>query len=88
MQVTQRGVADALSVAAQATMGERDEATPLVVLRGAKITLTNEEITADSVSIPWAMDLYVESLTLGMLPDGAPTESLSLRFAKKMTPGG
>jgi len=88
MQVTQRGVADALSVAAQATMGERDEATPLVVLRGAQITLTDEEITADRVSIPWEMDLYVESLTLGMLPNGAPTESLSARFAKKMTPGG
>jgi coenzyme F420-0:L-glutamate ligase / coenzyme F420-1:gamma-L-glutamate ligase len=88
MQVTQRGVADALSVAAQATMGERDEATPLVVLRGAKITLTDEEITTDRVSIPWDLDLYVESLTVGLLPDGAPRESLSARFAKKMTPGG
>jgi coenzyme F420-0:L-glutamate ligase len=88
MQVTQRGVADALSVAAQSTMGERDEATPLVLLRGAKITLTDEEITAERVSIPWEMDLYVESLTLGLLPDGAPTESISARFAKKLTPGG
>lgn len=88
MQVTQRGVADALSVAAQATMGERDEATPLVVLRGAKITLTDEEITAERVSISWDLDLYVESLTLGLLPDGAPRESMSARFAKKMTPGG
>ena len=88
MQVTQRGVADALSVAAQATMGERDEATPIVVLRGANITLTDEEITAERVSIPWNLDLYVESLTVGLLPDGAPTESLSARFAKKMTPGG
>ena len=88
MQVTQRGVADALSVAAQATMGERDEATPLVVLRGAKITLTDEEITAERVSIPWDLDLYVESLTVGLLPDGAPGESRSARFAKKMTPGG
>lgn len=88
MQVTQRGVADALSVAAQATMGERDEATPLVVLRGAKITLTDEEMTTERVSIPWDLDLYVESLTVGLLPDGAPRESLSARFAKKMTPGG
>lgn len=88
MQVTQRGVADALSVAAQSVMGERDEATPLVLLRGAKITLTDEEITAERVSIPWEMDLYVESLTLGLLPDGAPTESISARFAKKLTPGG
>jgi len=88
MQVTQRGVADALSVAAQATMGERDEATPIVVLRGATITLTDEDITAERVSIPWNLDLYVESLTVGLLPDGAPTESISARFAKKMTPGG
>ncbi len=80
MAVTQRGVADSISVAAQLVMGERDEATPIAVVRHANVQLTDQPISQDAVAIPWAMCIYVESLTLGLLPDGAPTESFSAKY--------
>lgn len=83
MAVTQVGVADTLAVCAQSVMGERNEATPIAVVRGADIELTSAKLTADNVSIPWNMCIYVESLTLGILPDGAPTEPFSRRLNKR-----
>lgn len=88
MQVTQRGIADSLSVCAQVVMGERDEATPIAVIRNSGVRLTDAEITQDDVAIPWEMCLYVESLTLGLLPDGAPRESMSVRLRRNPTGAG
>ena len=68
MAVTQVGVADALAAAAQVVMGERDQATPFALLRGADISRTEKRLSADDVSIPWRSCIYVESLTLGLLP--------------------
>jgi coenzyme F420-0:L-glutamate ligase / coenzyme F420-1:gamma-L-glutamate ligase len=70
MQVTQRGIADSICVCAQMVMGERDEATPIAIVRNTGVTLTDDEITVEDVSIPWEMCIYVESLTTGLLPDG------------------
>lgn len=81
MTVTQRGVADSISVCAQMVMGERDEATPIAVVRGANVQMTDERITQENVAIPWEMDIYVEALTVGLLPDGAPRESQTRQFA-------
>lgn len=72
MAVTQVGVADSLAACAQVVMGERDQATPFALLRGADVELTREPYTAADMSIPWQQCIYVESLTLGLLPDGAP----------------
>lgn len=83
MAVTQRGVADSLSTCAQMVMGERDEATPFAIVRGADVELTDARITLENVAIPWEMCIYIESLTLGLLPDGAPRESLTAQFAPK-----
>ncbi|MGJ3237726.1 MAG: coenzyme F420-0:L-glutamate ligase [Anaerolineae bacterium] len=83
MAVTQRGVADSLSVTAQMVMGERDEASPFALIRGADIQLTDARITQDNIAIPWEMDIYVEALTLGLLPDGAPRESFSAKLNKR-----
>ena len=83
MAVTQVGVADSLAVCAQAVMGERNEATPIAVVRGAEIELTSAKLSAKDLSIPWHMCIYVESLTLGILPDGAPTQSFSSQFNKR-----
>jgi coenzyme F420-0:L-glutamate ligase/coenzyme F420-1:gamma-L-glutamate ligase len=80
MAVTQRGIADSISVAAQLVMGERDEATPLVILRNTGATLTDAPISVQDVAIPWQMCIYVESLTVGLLPNGAPTEAYSARL--------
>lgn len=83
MAVTQRGVADSLSVAAQMVMGERDEATPFAIIRGADVQLTDARISQENIAIPWEMDIYVESLTLGLLPDGAPRESFTAKLNKR-----
>ncbi len=83
MAVTQVGVADSLSVCAQAVMGERNEATPIAVVRGADIELSDAKLSAEDLSIPWRNCIYVESLTLGILPDGAPTEAFSRHFNKR-----
>lgn len=74
MAVTQVGVADALAACAQVVMGERDQATPFALLRGADIELTDERFSAGDISIPWRQCIYVESLTLGLLPGGAPEQ--------------
>lgn len=75
MAVTQVGVADSLAVCAQAVMGERDEATPFALVRGAKIELTDDRPSVADVSIPWQQCIYIESLTRGQLPDESQTEN-------------
>lgn len=65
MQVTQRGIADTLCAAAQLVMGERDEATPIVILRNTGVRLEDVTLSAADVSIDWRMCIYVESLTAG-----------------------
>lgn len=77
MAVTQVGVADSLAVCAQVVMGERDEATPFAVVRGANIELTDAPLSADVVSIPWRHCIYIESLTLGMIPVDAAAGAIS-----------
>lgn len=69
MAVTVRSIADSLTVAAQMVMGERDEATPFALVRGANIALTDRVITQDDVAIDWRQCIYVESLTTGLLSD-------------------
>lgn len=68
MAVTQIGVADSLAACAQVVMGERDEATPFALIRGAEVELSDAALSADDVSIPWRHCIYVESLTLGLVP--------------------
>lgn len=68
MAVTQVGLADALAACAQIVMGERDEATPFALIRGANLDLTDAPLSAADVAIPWRHCIYIESLTLGLLP--------------------
>jgi coenzyme F420-0:L-glutamate ligase len=87
MSVTQRGIADSISVAAQLVMGERDEATPIAIIRNSAVLLTDQPLSADDVAIPWQMCIYVESLTLGLLPDGAPKESMTAQIKPNRVTG-
>ena len=82
MRVTQRGIADSISVCAQMVMGERDEATPIAIVRNTGVQLVDVELSAADVAVPWEMCIYIESLTLGLLPDGAPRVALSATLAK------
>lgn len=66
MMVTVRAVADTLAVAAQTVMGERDEATPFVLVRGANVRFTPERLSEADVAIDWRQCLYIESLTVGI----------------------
>ena len=67
MHVTQRGIADTICAAAQLVMGERDEATPLAIVRNSGVELGDFEVTEADVSIPWHMCIYVQSLTEGQI---------------------
>lgn len=80
MQVTQRGIADTISAAAQLVMGETAEAIPFAVVRNTGVELHDVALNVDDVAIPWQMCIYVESLTLGLLAGGAPTESWSAKL--------
>ncbi|MDD9955373.1 MAG: coenzyme F420-0:L-glutamate ligase [Anaerolineaceae bacterium] len=71
MTVTQRGMADTISAAAQLVMGERDEATPLAIVRGSGVDLDDAAVSPADVAIPWQQCIYVESLTRGLLADDA-----------------
>lgn len=67
MIVTQRGIADQICAAAQLVMGERDEATPLVIVRNAPVTIEDLELGVADVAIDWPMCIYVQSLGDGRL---------------------
>lgn len=71
MAVTQIGVADSLAACAQIVMGERAEATPFALVRGTDIELSDAPLAAEAVSIPWRHCIYIESLTLGLIPADA-----------------
>jgi len=75
MTVTQVGIADSLAVCAQVVMGERNQATPFALVRGAEVELTDARSSVDDVSIPWRQCIYVESLTRGLLPDDTAAEA-------------
>lgn len=82
MQVTQRGVADSICAAAQMVMGETAEATPIAIVRNTGVDLVDLPLGVEDVAIPWQMCIYVESLTIGLLPNGAPTESFTAKLPK------
>lgn len=67
MQVTQRGIADSICVCAQMVMGERDEATPLAIVRNTGVKIEDIQLSAADVAIDWHMCIYIESLTNGRL---------------------
>jgi coenzyme F420-0:L-glutamate ligase len=67
MQVTQRGIADSICVCAQMVMGERDEATPLAIVRNTGVKIEDIELSPADVAIDWHQCIYIESLTDGRL---------------------
>lgn len=67
--VTRRSVTDQIVAAAELVMGERDEATPFAIVRGADITLSDDAFTERDVMIDWRDCIYVQSLTAGLLAD-------------------
>jgi len=63
LKVTSQSVADDLSSAAEILMGESDEATPIVLVRGlGRRLLRNTEYSGRRFSIPMDEDVYLRSL--------------------------
>jgi len=63
LKVTAQGVADDLSSAAEILMGESDEATPIVLVRGLKRNLLkNTEYPGGKFAIPMDECVYLRSL--------------------------
>ena len=57
MKTTRRAIADNLMSAAEILSGEVDEKVPLVLIRGAPVILTNDDLT-DTMSIPPSECMY------------------------------
>jgi coenzyme F420-0:L-glutamate ligase len=66
LKVTAQGIADDLSSAAEILMGESDEATPVVIVRGLrKELLRDSEYASRRFSIPMDECVYLRSLGYG-----------------------
>ena len=63
LRVTSQAIADDLSSSAQLLMGESDEATPMVLIRGLDDNpLRNVIYSSSTLSIPMDEDVYLRSL--------------------------
>ncbi|MDE1857690.1 MAG: coenzyme F420-0:L-glutamate ligase [Thaumarchaeota archaeon] len=62
LKVTSQALADDLSSAAEVLMGESDEATPVVIVRGAGKLLKDEEYPGSRFAIPAEDDVFLRSL--------------------------
>ena len=62
LQVTRKAVADGLASMGVAVMGEANESTPAVVIRGFKVTPTNRKLSKDDMTIDPSQDIYIRSL--------------------------
>ena len=75
LKVTSQAIADDLSSAAQLLMGESDEATPIVLVRGLNERLVHDvEYPSAKFSIPADECVYLRSL--GYTASTAPTNTL------------
>ena len=62
LKVTFKATADSLSTIAVFTMGESDESTPLVIIRGASIKSTKRKLTSSDMTVDPKIDIYLRDL--------------------------
>jgi coenzyme F420-0:L-glutamate ligase len=62
LQVTRKAIADGLAAAGVAVMGEANESTPAVVIRGFKVTPTDRKLSKDDMTIDPSQDIYIRGL--------------------------
>jgi len=64
LRVTRQALADDLCSGAQLVMGEADEATPIVIVRGLDVTLVGDyRYAMEDFSVPTDQDVFVQSLS-------------------------
>lgn len=59
LRVTMKAVADGLSAAAVYSMGESNESTPVVVIRGASVIETDRRLGPEDLAIDHQQDLFI-----------------------------
>jgi coenzyme F420-0:L-glutamate ligase len=88
MQVTERGIADSICVAAHLVMGETAEALPIAIVRNSGVELGDFDLTVADVAIPWEYCIYVGSLTYGLLEEDTATPTTNGKRALPNIAGG
>lgn len=63
LKFTSQNIADCLASIGTMVMGESDASTPVVILRGFDIKLTNTQKQSDSLAIDRKFDIYVRGLS-------------------------
>jgi coenzyme F420-0:L-glutamate ligase len=64
MKYTLKANADSLATMGTFVMGESDESVPVVVVRGAKIPLTDRKLTWKDLAIEYNDDIYLRGMNL------------------------
>lgn len=59
LKVTFKAVADGLATMGVAVMGESDESTPAAVVRGARVTWSDEKFSWKDMAVPHSQDIYL-----------------------------
>ncbi len=62
LRVTFRAVADGLATMGVAIMGEANESTPVVVIRGAKVAWSDENFSRRDLTVEPEQDIYLRSI--------------------------
>jgi len=63
LKFTSQNIADCLASVGTMVMGESDASTPVVILRGFDIKLTNTQKPSDSLAIDRKFDIYIRGLS-------------------------
>ncbi len=71
LHVTMKAIADGLATIGVFIMGESNESTPLVVVRGAEVNFTNRKLSHDDMTIDAANDIYLRNIPLNFLENTA-----------------
>jgi coenzyme F420-0:L-glutamate ligase len=62
LRVTFKAVADGLATMGVSVMGESDESTPVAVVRGAKVTWSDNKFSWKDMAVPTSQDIYLRGL--------------------------
>jgi coenzyme F420-0:L-glutamate ligase len=62
LRVTFKAVADGLATMGVAIMGESDESTPVAIIRGAKVTWSDERFSWQDMAVEPDQDIYLRSM--------------------------
>ena len=68
LKYTSQNLADCLASIGTMTMGESDASTPVIIIRGLNIKLTDKPVSSDTLNMDSKFDIYVRGLSKKMAP--------------------